>query len=82
MGTKSHYVKSSNRSKGTVKLIRPGKDPEYKFPMKDKGQAGNAMARMNQAKPALPTQIKKHVAREAKKVLGHETSAIKRILGL
>ena len=77
-----HYVKSSKRSKGTVKLVRPGKKPEYKFPMKDKGQADNAMARMNQAKPKLPTPIKKHIARQAEKVIGHKTAGIRRILGL
>lgn len=79
---KAHYVKSSNRSKGTVKLVRPGKKPEYKFPMKTKGQADDAMSRLGQAKPKLPTPIKKHVAREAKRKLGHETDGIRRILAL
>lgn len=80
--SKGHYVKSTQKSKGTVKLVRPGKKDEYKFPMKNKGEARNAMARLNQAKPSLPTPIKKHVARAAKSVLGHETDAIRRILGL
>ncbi len=75
------YVNTSS-SKGTVKLTRKGKKPEYKFPVKNKGEARNAMARLNQAKPVLSTANKKHIARKAKAKLGHETDAIKRILAL
>jgi hypothetical protein len=74
------YQRSSS-PKGTVKLVRAGKAPEYKFPVKTLGQAHAAMSRLNQAKPALPPAMKKHVARRAKAKLGHSTEAIKRILG-
>jgi hypothetical protein len=75
------YKTSNNRKKGTVVLVKAG-EREYKYPIGDKGEARNAMARLNQAKPPLPTAIKKHVARVAKSVLGKETEAIKRIFGL
>ncbi len=74
--------KASSSPKGTVKLVRSGHSPEYKFPIKNKGQARNAMARLNQAKPALPSAIKKHVARKAAAVLGKKTDAIRRILSM
>ena len=72
--------RASRSPQGTVVLVKPDGSKEYKFPVKTAGEARNAMARINQAKPALPLPIKKHVARAAQRKLGHSTDKIKQIL--
>lgn len=68
-------AKSAALRKGTV--VSGG---ERKFPVNNPGQARNAMARLNQAKPALTPAQKRTVARAVEKKLGHSTSKTRRIL--
>lgn len=64
------------KKKGTV--VSGG---ERKFPVTTKGEARNAMARLNQAKPQLTPDQKKTVARAVEKKLGHSTEQTRKILG-
>jgi hypothetical protein len=66
---------------GVVKVKVKGGRTQKKFPIKSPAQARNAMARLNQAKPALSSAQKQSVARAARATLGHTTPAIKRVLG-
>jgi hypothetical protein len=66
-----------HRSQGTV----VSKSGEPVLPMKDAAQAKDALARMNQVRGGLSPTEKKHVARVATDVIGHQTPMTEKILG-
>ena len=68
---------SGGHSHGVIKM----KDGTFKFPVDTKGEARNAMARMNQAKPKLKLSQKKKIARAVERKLGHSTEKTRQILG-
>lgn len=67
----------ASHSSGVIRM----KDGTYKFPVKTAGEARNAMARMNQAKPKLTLSQKKKIARAVERKLGHSTAKTRAILG-
>ena len=65
------------RSQGTI----VAKDGKPAFSMPDAAHAKDALSRMNQVKGGLSEADKKHVARCATDVIGHQTPATEEILG-
>lgn len=67
-------VLNAKQRKRSATIVVGGK---AKFPMPDKAHARNALARLNQAKPALTPAQKAKVRARARRILGHTTASMK-----
>ncbi len=67
-------LKAKARKKSATIVV----NGQGKFPMPDKAHARNALARLNQAVPALTPAQKAKVRARAARILGHKTDSMKK----